>query len=65
LENCKLVTKREDLRLHVSTGSKSGGYQSEKGEQVDAHNAMERSLTYVYSVTSTLCAFSQIGVKSV
>jgi hypothetical protein len=26
LENCKLVAKREDLRLQGSTGSKTGGY---------------------------------------
>ena len=39
LENCKLVTKREDLRLQVSTGSKSGGYQSEKGDEKRAHRS--------------------------
>src|SRR5260370_29385869 len=31
LENRKLVTQREDLRLQGHTGSKTGGYQSEKG----------------------------------
>src|SRR6516165_9753537 len=39
LENCKLVTKREDLRLQVSTGSKSGGYQSEKGDEKRSHRS--------------------------
>jgi hypothetical protein len=30
LKNRQLVTKREDLRLQGSTGSKTGDYQSEK-----------------------------------
>src|ERR1700739_4884792 len=33
LENRQLVTKREDLRLQGRTGSKTGGYQSEKGDE--------------------------------
>ena len=33
LENRKLVTKREDLRLQGRTGSKTGGYQSKKGDE--------------------------------
>ena len=32
LENRELVTKREDLCLQRATGSKTGGYQSEKGD---------------------------------
>jgi len=37
LENRKLVAKREDLRLQGGTGSKTGGYQSEKGDEKRAH----------------------------
>ncbi len=37
LENCKLVTKREDLRIQGSTGLKTGGYQSEKCNEKRAH----------------------------
>src|SRR6201998_3384730 len=37
LENRQLVTKREDLRLQGRTGSKTGGYQSEKGDEKRAH----------------------------
>jgi hypothetical protein len=33
LENRKLVAKRKDLRLQGGTGSKTGGYQSEKGDE--------------------------------
>ena len=38
LENCKLATKREDLRLQGSTGLKTGGYQSEKGNEKRAQS---------------------------
>ena len=33
LENRDLVTKREDLCLQRATGSTTGGYQSEKGDE--------------------------------
>jgi hypothetical protein len=45
LENCKLVAKREDLRLQGSTGSKTGGYQSEKGDKKRAHRGSHYDLT--------------------
>jgi hypothetical protein len=32
-----LVAKREDLRLQGGAGSKTGGYQSEKGDEKRAH----------------------------
>ena len=37
MENGELVTKREDLRLQGGTGSKTGGDQSEKGDEKRAH----------------------------
>jgi hypothetical protein len=40
-----LVTKREDLRLQGSTGSKTGGYQSEKGDEKRAHRGSHHDLT--------------------
>jgi len=42
LENCELVTKREDLRLQGGSGSKTGGYQSEKGDEKRAHRGTTR-----------------------
>jgi len=45
LENCKLVTKREDLRLQGSSGSKTGGQQSEKGDEKRAHRGSHHDLT--------------------
>src|SRR5215469_12123558 len=45
LENCKLVTKREDLRMQGSTRSKSGGYQSEKSDEKRAHRGSHHDLT--------------------
>jgi len=44
LENRKLVTKREDLRLQGRTGSKTGGYQSEKGDEKRAHRGSHHDL---------------------
>ena len=41
LENCKLVTKREDLRLQGSTGSKSGGDDPQWGVVAELPNASE------------------------
>jgi uncharacterized protein (DUF433 family) len=32
-KNCKLMTKREDVHLKGNTGSKTGVYQSEKGDE--------------------------------
>src|SRR5271165_5576909 len=45
LENCKLMTKREDLRLQGSTSSKTGGYQSKKGDEKRAHRGNHHDLT--------------------
>src|SRR5260370_21613115 len=45
LENRKLRTKREDLRLQGSTGSKTGGYQCEKGDENRAHRGHHHDLT--------------------
>ena len=45
LENCKLVTMREDLRLSGSAGSKSGGNHSEKGDKKRAHRGSHHDLT--------------------
>src|SRR2546429_1753315 len=45
LENRKLVTKREDLRLQGRTGSKTGGYQSEKGDEKRVHRGSHHDLT--------------------
>src|SRR5215468_7884465 len=44
-ENCKLVAKREDLRMQGSTRSKSGGNQSEKGNKKRAHRGSHHNLT--------------------
>jgi hypothetical protein len=41
-ENGELLTKREDLRLQGDTGSKTGGYQSEKGDEKRAHRDTTR-----------------------
>jgi hypothetical protein len=45
LQNRKLVTKHEDLRLHGSTGSKTGADQSEKGDEKRAHRGSRHDLT--------------------
>src|SRR6516164_2380149 len=45
LANRKLVAKREDLCLQGSTGSKSGGYHSEKGNKKRAHRGSHHDLT--------------------
>jgi len=37
LENRELVTKREDLCLQRGTGSTTGSYQNEKGDEKRAH----------------------------
>ena len=42
LENRELVAKREDLRLQGGTGSKTGGDQSEKGNEKRAHRDRTR-----------------------
>ena len=39
LANRKSVAKREDLRVQGSTGSKTGGYQNEKGGK---HNPIQQ-----------------------
>src|SRR5260370_41934124 len=44
LENRKLVTKREDLRLQGSTGSKTGGDQREKADDNTAHRGSHQDL---------------------
>jgi hypothetical protein len=58
LENCELVTKREDLSLQGGSGSKTGGYQSEKGDD------KESSLRYHQDLTNdrNLCIFRSDGV---
>ncbi len=57
LKNRKLVTKREDLHLQDSTGSKSGGYQCEKGDEKRAHRS-HHDLTN----GRNLCVFRPDGV---
>jgi hypothetical protein len=42
LENRELVTKRNDLSLQGGTGSKTGRYQSEKGDEKRAHRNRTR-----------------------
>jgi hypothetical protein len=42
LENRELVAKREDLRLQGGTGSKTGGNQSEKGNEKRANRDRTR-----------------------
>jgi len=58
LENCKLVTKREDLRLQGRTGSKTGGYQSEKGDEKRAHRGSHHDLT----IDRNLSVFRSDGI---
>jgi hypothetical protein len=50
LENRELVTKREDLRLQGSTGSKTGGYQAKK--------ATKRELIMVATMISRMIGTS-------
>ena len=45
LENRKLVTKGEDLRLQGGAGPKTGGHKSEKGEGKRAHRGSHHDLT--------------------
>jgi hypothetical protein len=45
LENRKLVTKREDLRLQGRTGSKTRGHQGKKGDEKRAHRGSHHDLT--------------------
>jgi len=45
LENRKLVTKGEDLRLQGGAGPKTGGHKSEKGEEKRAHRGSDHDLT--------------------
>ncbi len=45
LENRKLVTKREDLSLQGRTGSKTGGHQSENGDEKRAHRGSHHDFT--------------------
>ena len=42
MENGELVTERENLRLQGGTGSKTGGNQSEKGDEKTAHRDTTR-----------------------
>ena len=42
LENGELVAKRENLRLQCDTGSKTRGYQSEKGDDKRVHRDSTR-----------------------
>ena len=45
LQNRKLVTQREDLRLQGSTSSKTRGDQSKKGDEKRAHRGSRHDLT--------------------
>ncbi len=45
LENRKLVTQCEDIRLQGRTGSKTGGHQIEKGDEKRAHRGSDHDLT--------------------
>src|SRR5262249_6210016 len=58
LENCKLVTKREDLRMQGSTRSKSGGYQSEKSDEKRAPRGSHHDL----KTDRNPCVFRSDGV---
>ncbi|MGA8507883.1 MAG: hypothetical protein WB762_19930, partial [Candidatus Sulfotelmatobacter sp.] len=59
LENGELVTKREDLRLQGGTGSKTGGDDSEKGDENRAHRGSNRiSQTIGTSAVSERTEFS-------
>src|SRR5260370_13306649 len=59
LENRKLVTKGEDLRLQRCTGPKTGGYQSEKGDEKRAHYGSHHDLTN----DRNPCVFRSDGVS--
>jgi hypothetical protein len=50
LENRKLVTKREDLRMQGCTGPKTGGYQNER--------ATKRELIVVTTMISRMIGTS-------
>src|SRR5260370_11683393 len=54
----ELVTKPEDLRLQGRTGSKTGGYQSEKGDQKRDHRGKHRDL----SIDRNLFVFRSDGI---
>src|SRR5664279_5700644 len=58
LQNRKLVTQREDLRLQGSTSSKTGGYQSKKGDEKRAHRGSHHDLTN----DRNLCVFRSDGI---
>jgi hypothetical protein len=58
LENRQLVTKREDLRLQGGMGSKTGDYQSEKGDEKRAYRGSHHHLTNAWN----LCVFRPDGV---
>jgi hypothetical protein len=58
LENRHLVTKRENLRLQGGTGSKTRGYQGEKGDDKRAHRGSHHDLTN----DRNLCVFRSDGV---
>src|SRR5258708_2409262 len=59
LENRKVVTKGEDLRLQRCTGPKTGGYQSEKGDEKRAHYGSHHDLTN----DRNPCVFRSDGVS--
>src|SRR5260370_3634466 len=61
LENRKLVTKGEDLRLQRCTGPKTGGYQSEKGDEKRAHYGSHHDLTN----DRNPCVFRSDGVSGI
>jgi hypothetical protein len=45
LKNRKLVTKRDALHLYGSTGTKTGAYESEKGDEKRAHPGSKHDVT--------------------
>jgi hypothetical protein len=45
LQNSELVTQSHNLGLHGSTGSKTGSYHSEKGDEKRAHRGSHHDLT--------------------
>ena len=58
MENRKLVTKGEDLRLQGGASPKTGGHQSEKGDEKRAHRGSHHDLTNDWN----LCIFRPDGV---
>ena len=58
MQNSELVTQSHNLGLHGSTGSKTGSYQSEKGDEKRVHRGSHHDLTN----DRNLCVFRSDGV---